>query len=188
MSRNPFDAVGQPRGGTPKPFHVAAASVEEQIEVAVKKVQEAPPQVPPDLITGEAYTHLKPESMELVQQHVLDDVRFESIEYKHLINLPTHQERERAAKALYRRGDSIVTDVDMIVDDLEYQVAVRRREGRVLGAYSLFAAIACIFSFHEGMPLLNVAFNTFCAWWTAALIHRVQTLFIGIGNVSGRAV
>ena len=188
MSRNPFDNMGQPRGGTPKPFHVAAAAVEKKVEVAVKKVQEAPPQVLPDLITGEAYDQLVPESIELVQQHVLDDVRFEHTEYKHLVNLPTHQERERAAKALHRRGDSIVTDVDMIVEDLEYQVAWRRRESRVLGAYWAFAGVVCIFSFYEGMPLVAVAFNSFCGWWAAAIIHRVQTLFIGIGNVSGRAV
>jgi hypothetical protein len=188
MSRNPFDDVGQPRGGTPQPFHVAAASVQERVEVAVKKVQDALPPVPPDLITGEEYTRLEPESIELVQQHVLDDVRFEHTEYKHLITLPTHQERERAAKALYRRDDSIVTDVDMIVDDLERQLSIRRREGHVLGAYTLFAAIVCIFSFAEGMPLIHVAFNTFCGWWAAALIHRVQSMFIGIGGVSGRAV
>jgi hypothetical protein len=188
MSRNPFDTMGQPRRGTPQPFQVAAASVEEQIEVAVKKVQDAPPQVPPDLITGEEYTRLQPESIELVQQHVLDDVRFGHIEYKHLVDLPTHQERERAAKSLYRRGDDIVTDVDMIVDDLEQQLMRRRRESSVLGAYTVFAAVVCFFSFAEGMPLINIAFNTFCGWWAAALVHRVQTMFIGIGSVSGRAV
>jgi len=191
MSRNPFDDVGKARGGTPQPFQVAAASVERHVVEAVKKVQEAPPQVLPDLITGEAYDQLVPQSIELVQQHVLDDARFENTEYKHLINLPTYQERERAAKALGRRGDSIVHDEDhaeYLVGRIESKLDAKRTQNIIVAIFWIIALTFGFTTLAQSGNFLYAAFSGFVGWWVPAIIWRIWVEIRGMSTVSGRAV
>ena len=191
MSRNPFDDVGKAREGPPQPFQAAAASVEKHVVEAVKKVKEAPPQVLPDLITGEEYTHLKPQSLELVQQHVLDDARFENMEYKHLIDLPTHQERERAAKALGRRGDHIVHDEDhaeYLVSRIEGELTVKRTQSAIVGILWMVALIFGLTTLVQSENIFYALFSGFVAWWTTAFIWRIWVEVRGMNTVSGRAV
>lgn len=191
MSRNPFDDVGKARKGTPQPFQAAAASVERHVEEAVKKVQEAPPQVLPDLITGEAYDHLLPESIELVQQHVLDDARFEHTQYKHLIDLPTHQERERAAKALGRRGDPIVHDedhADYLVGRIEGRISEQRTQNAIVGVFWAVAFVLGLTTLVQSGNFFYAAFSGFVGWWSAAFLWRLWVEVRGMSSVSGRAV
>ena len=191
MSRNPFDDVGKARRGTPQPFQVAAASVERHVVEAIQKVQEAPPQVLPDLITGEAYDQLKPQSIELVHQHVLDDARFEHTEYKHLINLPTHQERERAAKALGRRGDSIVHDEDhaeYLVGRIEGKLDVKRTQNAIVAVFWVIAVIFGGTTLVQSQNFFYALFSGFVGWWVPAFIWRIWVEVRGMSTVNGRAV
>jgi hypothetical protein len=131
MSRNPFDDVGKTSRGPVPTFDTAATQVDKHIEETVKRALNDPPQVLPRLITGEAYDALKPRSIELIHQDLLDDERFEKHVFAALRVLPNHQERVRAAKAMSRRGAEYFKKDDM--EDAEENVArieLRMREER----------------------------------------------------------
>lgn len=191
MSRNPFDDVGKAREGLPQSFQAAITSADRNVEEAVKRVQEAPPQVLPDLITGEAYDSLKPQSIELVHQQVLDDIRFENTEYKHLIDLPTHQERERAARALGRRGDSIVGNEDgaeYVVDRIEMRLHERRNQNFILGIFWAVGILFGIITLVQSGNFFYALFSGFVGWWGAAFFGRILVEVLGMNTVTGRAV
>lgn len=191
MSRNPFDDVGKASRGPVPTFQAAASSVDKHIEETVKKAQHDPPQVLPDLITGESYDQLKPRSIELIHQNMLDDARFEHTEYKNLISLPTHQERERAARAMSRRGDDMCKreeDVDWCVQSVERQLHEEQRRTRVTGtcwAIAIFFGLGVLLN--DG-GVFGALFVGAIMWWVAFLLWYVGYCTLTMGEAPGRAV
>ena len=120
-----------------------------------------------ELITGENYDSLEPGSIEVTSQDEIDDSRFGQIEYKHLINLPNHQERMRAARAMGRRGDHLCKceeDVESTVNEVEFNLRKRNFEGRILGVCWLVALFFGINAMFE-TGFFGGIFAGFIVWW-----------------------
>lgn len=187
--RNPFDDVGKPRGVPPQSYQQASAEVNKTVNEAVKRVHESPRQELPDLITGEAYTNLKPQSYERVQQDLLDDQRFRNITQVQIQDLPNHQERLRAAKVLARRNP-LGTDgiANVIVADAEHAAHTKKVKSTVVTATWIFTILVfLISSVQSGNPIVG--------FFVAAILHfavgfiiRVLGFINGMSTVSGRAV
>lgn len=187
--RNPFDDVGKPRGGTPQSFQQASAEVNRTINETVKRVHEAPPQVLPDLITGEEYTRLVPQSYEMIQQDLLDEQRFRNITEVQLQDLPTHQERIRAAKVLSRRNP-LGTDglVEVIVSDAEHAAHQRKVKSTVVTATWIFTLFVFLVSSVQSANPIVGFFVAAIMYFAVGFIIRVLSFVNGMSTVSGRAV
>jgi hypothetical protein len=166
MSRNPFDDVGKTSRGPVPTFDTAATQVDKHIEETVKRALNDPPQVLPRLITGEAYDALKPRSIELIHQDLLDDERFEKHVFAALWHLPTHQERMRAAKAMGRRGVEFIDDEDQateVVERIELRIREERPQNILIGtcwASALFFGLSGLVT--TGEFLGSIMVGTVC--------------------------
>jgi hypothetical protein len=208
--RNPFDDASTPCGSPPqsppkaqpKSFSRAQAEANKALNETAVKIHEAPPQVLPELITGEDYDQLEPQSLGKVQQDLLDDARFATITEAYcadtgkigIVDLPTHQERLRAYKAKCRQLPNPETyeDLDEKAENWADD-STRRANKRKLKNRSLVALLAwCLFCFvsstiSTGNPAMGfiVAFVMF---WMVIGAMNVLGLFMTMGDSAGRAV
>jgi hypothetical protein len=187
--RNPFDDVGKPRGATPLSFQRAQAEVKQKVDETTVKAHEAPPQVLPDLITGENYHRLVPQSLDQVQQDLLDDRRFATVTRKSIEDLPTHQERLRAAKALCRR-EPLGCDAlaESMAEDITQKVNSQKVKSGATAAIWCFTGFCFIAStVMSKNPLIGLAVAAIIHFGIGAVLYVVSEIN-GMGGVSGRSV
>jgi hypothetical protein len=187
--RNPFDDVGKPRGATPPSFQRAQAEVKQKVNETTVKAHEAPPQVLPDLITGENYHRLVPQSLDQVQQDLLDDRRFATVTRQSIKDLPTHQERLRAAKALCRR-EPLGCDAlaESMAEDITQKVNSRKIKSNATAAIWCFTGFCFIAStLMSGNPLVGFAVAVIMHFSIGAVLYVVSEVK-GMSSVSGKAV
>ncbi len=189
--RNPFDdVVSRPRRGTtPRDFHEASQEVQTRVKNLTEKIEAAPPQVLPDLITGEDYFRLEPQSMELIRQDQLDDQRFTHTTRMQLKDLPTHEERERAAKAIARR-DPLISEqvVPVLVDDAEREIKEERGSTVFWSIIWLFTGYFSLDSMLQGNGVMGAFIVGICAFFFILVALRVVGHAWNMGGARGRAI
>ncbi len=152
-------------------------------------INAAPPKDPPALITGGAYYNLEPQSVEQVEQDMLDDHRFENIGIIQLKNLSTHEERERAARALARRDPSISDQVvPVLVIDAEKAIREERRSTIIFTIAGIVTAFFALNALFKGLGIIAAIISGVVAFFFSMGVMYVIGHTLNMGSVSGRAI
>lgn len=194
---DPFDAVERRYQDTAERSRISIDTT-SRTESEYRAVAEKPPceelhptheGLCPDLIVGEAYDALDPHSEHRVQQDALDDRSFRTCGRGDISNLPTHQERERAARAISRR-DPLVdeTMAKIIVEGAEEQIARNRRRAiTVLTITGLSCGCFVMSLVQTGDPSVALGVSGFM-FLLMVLAYKVVGNLWTMGSSSGSAV
>jgi hypothetical protein len=187
---NPFDDVGRkPSGGNPRGSLQASLEVDREASRLDAQIDEAFGESMPTLIMGEAYSALEHQSVERTQQDFLDDKRFEDESSMTLKFLSSHEERERAARAMARRDPDISEQVvPVLVSDAEKEI----REGRKGTATWTFVILVTLYfagdSLVQGQSVIAALVIGVVSFFGAFLLLLVLGNIWHMGEARGRAI